>query len=119
LHSVGQKILQETNFVNHKTARQVAEDCGRLEIYNLVINDPVNFKFKGDSCHKTLVVTDERMLRHAPFSNYSHCGKRVFEKNDQPENAERLMVLTDSKRGVLAASKLFRDNPSYQLVTEV
>jgi hypothetical protein len=29
------------------------------------------------------------------------------------------MVLTDPNRGVLTASKLFRDNPSYKLVTEV
>jgi len=29
------------------------------------------------------------------------------------------MVLTDPNRGVLTASKLFRDNPHYELVTEL
>lgn len=99
--------------------KQVAEECNRLEILNMFISDPQSLKKEPLNHHKTMVVTDERMLGHAPFENYRNCEKRMKQKKEQPENAERLMVLTDPKMGVLTASTQFISNPRYKLVMEV
>lgn len=59
---------------------------------------------------RTLIVTDERCEQHAGFENYSNIPKRVRHKDEQPENAERLMVLIDKDRGVLTAMDEFKNN---------
>ena len=56
---------------------------------------------------KTLIITDERCLEHAGFENYHQVANRVRHKSDQPENAERLMVLINKDRGVLQATEEF------------
>lgn len=53
------------------------------------------------SDRKTLLLTDERCLDHAGFDQYHNTVKRAQQKDDQPENAERLMVLIDKDRGTL------------------
>lgn len=68
---------------------------------------------------KTLLVTDKRMLLHADFDNYQNCQKRVAQKEDQPENSERLMVLIDSEKGVLTQSDALIQNPRYQVKDSV
>lgn len=64
-------------FTENKNLNEVAKECNRLEIVDRVISDPHCLKTEPLSLHKTLVVTDERMLKHLPFENYSKCGKRV------------------------------------------
>ena len=55
----------------------------------------------GENYRKTVVITDNRCLEHAGFDNYKNIVKRVKHKEEQPENAERLIVLIDQDRGVL------------------
>ena len=47
------------------------------------------------------MITDERCLLHAGFDNYSNVARRKNHKDEQPENAERLMILIDESKGVL------------------
>lgn len=59
---------------------------------------------------KTLIVTDHYCLKHIGFTNYANVIERVSQKNFQPENAERLMVLIDKERGALTkAAEFLRD----------
>jgi acetoin utilization deacetylase AcuC-like enzyme len=55
-------------------------------------------KKQAGETRKTLLVTDERC---------HNCAKRQAQKDDQPENAERLMVLIDRQRGVLTQASEF------------
>ena len=64
---------------------------------------------------KTLVITDQFLLKHAGFYNYANIQERVLQKNGQPENAERLMVLIDKDKGVLTKSDEFLKNDDYIL----
>ena len=50
---------------------------------------------------KTFVITDQYCLNHAGFINYQNVHERVGQKDFQPENAERLMVLIDKNKGML------------------
>ena len=50
---------------------------------------------------RTLLITDPRCLEHAGFDKYHNVARRKAQKEEQPENAERLMVLIDSDHGVL------------------
>lgn len=59
------------------------------------------------------------MLLHADFDNYQNCQKRVAQKEDQPENSERLLVLIDSEKGVLTQSDALIQNPRYQVKDSV
>lgn len=59
------------------------------------------------------MITDERFLLHAGFDNYSNTQKRKNHKDEQPENAERLMVLIDHERGTLTAAEEFNNNERY------
>lgn len=52
-------------------------------------------------------MTDCRMLNHAGFDNYQAVVKRAAHKIEQPENAERLMVLIDNESGVLTTCSEF------------
>jgi hypothetical protein len=47
------------------------------------------------------MITDPRCLEHAGFDKYHNVIRRKAQKEEQPENAERLMVLIDSDHGVL------------------
>ena len=58
------------------------------------------------------------MLLHAGFENYSACIKRVAHKDEQPENAERLMVLINDERGVLTQTSEFLNNPNYKIANQ-
>lgn len=60
--------------------------------------------------NKTVMITDDRCLSHAGFDNYKNILKRVRHKDDQPENAERLMVLIDNNKGVLTCRDEFVGN---------
>lgn len=62
------------------------------------------------------MITDERCLEHAGFENYANSGKRVRHKENQPENAERLMILINKDKGVLSASDEFANNQALQLI---
>lgn len=55
------------------------------------------------------------MLSHAGFENYNSIAKRVAHKDDQPENAERLMVLIDEEKGVLTQSDQFIQNSNFKM----
>ena len=61
------------------------------------------------------MITDEYLLKHAGFLNYNDLEERVLQKQSQPENAERLMVLIDGDKGVLAKSSELVDDSGYEL----
>lgn len=65
---------------------------------------------------KTLVITDKICLEHAGFSNYANVKERVMQKDNQPENAERLMVLIDPSKGVLTKSSILNRLANFTLV---
>lgn len=65
---------------------------------------------------KTLLITDPRCLEHAGFDKYHNVARRKVQKEEQPENAERLMVLIDSDHGVLTQNQDFLDD-SYLVQT--
>lgn len=64
----------------------------------------------GDNVKKTFIVTDRLCLQHAGFQNYANVQERVAQKDEQPENAERLMVLIEGNTGALTRAKEFKDN---------
>ncbi len=59
------------------------------------------------------MITDERCLKHVGFDNYANTKKRKEQKDEIPENAERVMVLIDKERGTLTQSELLLGNPAY------
>jgi len=61
------------------------------------------------------VITDQYCLQHAGFFNYPNVKERVFQKENQPENAERLMVLIDKAKGVLTKAQTLTNQPNYFL----
>lgn len=62
------------------------------------------------------MITDPRCLEHAGFDKYHNVARRKSQKEEQPENAERLMVLIDSDHGVLTKNQDFLDD-SYLVQT--
>lgn len=62
-------------------------------------------RIQSRDARKTLLLTDPRCLDHAGFDQYHNITKRSQQKDEQPENAERLMVLIDKERGVLTQSE--------------
>ncbi len=63
-----------------------------------------------------MVITDKNCLSHAGFENYKNVLKRVRHKGEQPENAERLMVLISEDKGVLTKQEDFLLHKNYMLV---
>lgn len=61
----------------------------------------MQIKTHRKSTRTTLLITDERCLDHAGFDQYHNIQRRVKHKDEQPENAERLMILIDKDKGVL------------------
>ncbi len=53
------------------------------------------------------MITDERCLNHAGFDKYHNVQHRQRHKDEQPENAERLMILINQDQGVLTESTEF------------
>lgn len=64
----------------------------------------------------TLVITDKRCLKHAGFDNYQNVLKRVRHKDEQPENAERLLVLLNEELGALTQREEFISQKNYLLL---
>ena len=59
------------------------------------------------------MITDDRYVQHAGFDNYSNVVKRKNRKDEQPENAERIMILTNKETGILTESEIFVSNQCY------
>ena len=60
-----------------------------------------------------MLITDERCLEHAAFDKYHNVVRRQQQKDEVPENAERLMVLIEKDRGVLTQTSEFLQNQRY------
>lgn len=71
------------------------------------LSNPGNVK---NNVKKTFIVTDKTCLQHAGFQNYANVQERVMQKDNQPENAERLMVLIDQNTGALTKAREFKKN---------
>lgn len=117
LKVAGLDILQLRTQEN-KLPEDIARECGYEQMFIYIVQafqsglDIIDPEFvisitKSGNQVKTLVVTDERCIDHAGFENYSNIIKRVRQKDEQPENAERLMVLIDKDHGVLTAMDEF------------
>jgi hypothetical protein len=59
------------------------------------------------------MITDDRYLHHAGFDNYTNVVKRKNHKDEQPENAERLIILINKDTGILTESEIFVNNECY------
>ena len=68
---------------------------------------------------KTLLLTDDRCLNHAGFKSYQNVYLRQNQKKEQPENAERLIVLTNEKNGVLTVAEEFVSDRAYKVRNSV
>ena len=63
----------------------------------------------------TILITDDRCLQHTGFDKYHNVAKSQQQKEEQPENAERLMVLIDKERGVLTQASEFLQSERYSV----
>ncbi len=126
----GAQILEMKNFLL-KTPHDVAVESGYHAEFSQIVEE-----FKSDPTlqelpnllenisrlelqkKRTLLITDERCLQHAGFDNYHNIVKRKHHKDEQPENAERLMILIDENKGVLTKADEFTQNPSYVIKKE-
>ena len=86
------------------------------EKHGLTYNESL---FNTNYDKKTFVITDPYCLRHAGFENYANVMERVKQKDSQPENAERLMVLMDQDKGVLTRDTTITADPRYELKESV
>lgn len=84
--------------------------CSNCNLLKILKNDSSCILEFDRRDYSTLIITDQRCLKHAGFPNYANVIDRVSQKNQQPENAERLMVLIDSKTGVLTQANEFSQN---------
>ncbi|CDW86211.1 histone deacetylase [Stylonychia lemnae] len=59
------------------------------------------------------IASNQRYLQHAGFENYQNVKRRVSQKDRQPENAERLMVMIQKEKGTLIASEEFTNDQKF------
>ncbi len=59
--------------------------------------------------YNTLLITDYRCLDHAPFLKPQIFTKKCEQRDNQPENADRLAVLVDKENGVFTCCTEFTE----------
>lgn len=87
--------------------KEQAKESGYEQQLEAALVDATNVP---DNAKKTLIITDKFCLQHAGFQNYANVQERVLQKDSQPENAERLMVLIDSNTGCLTQAQEFKQS---------
>lgn len=85
------------------------EDQMREEIGDMSIEQVIEtIEQSSSSLQKTLVITDYRCVEHADFIYKRNIKEKVAQRNNQPENSDRLSLLVDEKIGLLTNGKEFK-----------